>query len=262
VDVEKIRKYIKKNPQDFPFLKGNVSQIDNAPRLSIGGFVGIVKAVKEKKLFTIARDSILLFESANQDEVIINTSRIQDHDGTNPFSLSDAEIIGRQQVEELDRIFKKYVPGFENSILVHSGPNIGVRSSRQIQGMYTLTKSDLMKFTKFEDAIACSAYPIDIHPPQGSQIENHSDYFKSGDYYTIPYRCLVNQKIRNLVTAGRCISADFDAQAAIRTTPTAGAIGHAAGLAASLAVKNSIAAADIPYKVLREILVKQDAFLG
>jgi hypothetical protein len=253
VNVDKIREYIRNNPEDFPYLKGDTSHIGKAPRLSIGGFTGIVRAAKTKKQFNIPRESILIFEGNNPGEVIVNTSRIQDHDGTDPFSITDAELLGREQVEELVNLLKSAVPGFGDSMLVYSGPNIGVRSSRQIKGVYTLTREDVLNFRKFDDAIACSAYPIDVHPPEGSKLENQSDHFRKGDYYTIPYRCLVNEKIGNLITAGRCLSAEFEAQAAIRTTPTVGAIGHAAGLAASIAATKGIAGCNIKYKELREI---------
>ena len=261
VDIEKIKDYIKSNPDDFPFLKGDTSVIDKASRLSIGGFVSIVKKAKKQGRFTNPRESVLFFETNNPGEVIINTSRIIDHDSASPKSLTSAEIEGREQVNELVKFFKDSMPGFENAIMTGSGPNVGVRSSRQIKGLYTLCANDLLSFTKFDDAIACCGYPIDVHPSAGEKFVDHSKHFNSGDYYSIPYRCLVNDKIENLITVGRCISASFEAQAAMRTTPTVGAIGHAGGLAASIASKNNIAVKDVCCELLREKLLSQGAYL-
>ena len=60
------------------------------------------------------------------------------------------------------------------------------------------------------------------------------------DFYEIPYRCLLPQKINGLLVAGRCISCDRDALASMRVQPTCMFTGHAAGLAAALAVKEGI----------------------
>jgi hypothetical protein len=182
-------------------------------------------------------------------------------DSTYPESLSKAEMVGRDQVAELEIFLKKWVPGFGNAQLVSSGPNIGIRSSRQIKGLYTLTAEDILSFKKFDDAVTYCGYPIDIHPIKGEEPVNYSSLFRDGKYYSIPYGCLVNDRILNLVVVGRCISASFEAQAAIRTTPTMGAVGHAGGLAASIAASHNLPAKDIDIHCLRKKLQGQDAFV-
>ena len=67
-------------------------------------------------------------------------------------------------------------------------------------------------------------------------------------------------EIKNLLVAGRAISSDFAAQAAFRTTPCAGAIGHAAGAAAALAAENGDVTC-LEYARIRELLLEQGAFL-
>lgn len=71
----------------------------------------------------------------------------------------------------------------------------------------------------------------------------------------------VNDKIDNIVTVGRCISASFEAQAAIRLTPTLGAVGQAGGVAASMAAKEKVSARDVDIKLLHEELIRQGSFL-
>lgn len=68
----------------------------------------------------------------------------------------------------------------------------------------------------------------------------------------------VNDKIDNIVTVGRCISASFEAQAA---TPTLGAVGQAGGVAASIAAKEKVSARDVDIKLLHEELIRQGSFL-
>ncbi len=259
VDIPRVREYIHDHPEEFPRLKGDTGLIDRADRLSIGGFVKTLEAAKKAGDISFSREDILFFETNNPGEVIINTSRITGLDSTDPFELTRAEIEGRRQARELTNFFHKWVPGFENAVLCFTGPSVGVRSSRQIVGLYTVTKEDILAGRKFEDAVVCNGYPIDIHSPSGEG--TFHSHLAWGEFYTLPYRSLVNGKVANLLTVGRCISGDFEAQAAFRTTPGAGAIGHAGGAAAAAAVKSGQDFPDVPYGVIRDLLLKQGAFL-
>ena len=180
-------------------------------------------------------------------------------DPTDPWKLTQAEIEGRRQVRELEKFLREKVPGFENAVLLSSGPQIGPRSSRQIKGLYTLSREDILSGKKFDDAIAYNGYPIDIHNPEGSG--TNSEFLQWGDVYSIPYRCLMNIQVQNLITVGRCISATFEAQAALRTTPCAGAIGHAGGVAASLAASQQKTFSELNIEEIQAILLKQNAYL-
>jgi hypothetical protein len=262
VDTEKIKAFVKANPEEFPYLRGNTGIVDMAPKLSVSGFVKTIERAKVAGDITSKTEGLLFFETNNVGEVIVNTTRIHGYDSTDPWSLSAAEVEGRRQVRELERFLIKYVPGFENSVLIYSGPSIGVRSSRQIKGLYTLTQEDILTGKIFEDTIAHSGYPIDVHSPDGEEDVIKDDmHIKPGVMYSIPYRCLINNKVTNLITVGRCISATFEAQGAVRTTPTVGAIGHAGGIAAYLAVKNHTACSEINITELQSILKGQGAYL-
>ncbi|MDF7797944.1 FAD-dependent oxidoreductase [Pontiellaceae bacterium B1224] len=261
VDIQKVRAYIKDNPDEFPHLEGEVSQIDRAPRLSIGGFVKKLAKGKEAGDFTLPRDGILFFEANTEGEVIVNTTRILGYDANDPWSFSLAEMEGRRQALEVDRFLKKYIPGFEKSVLVYTGPQIGVRSSRQIKGIYTLTAEDVYARKKFPDTIAHTGYPVDIHDPKGTSFV---EYVRPewGSFCNIPYGCLINGQITNMVTVGRCISVDFEAQGAIRTTPTMGAVGQAGGIAAAMAALKNRAVGSVDTEQLRAELLKQGSFLA
>ena len=56
---------------------------------------------------------------------------------------------------------------------------------------------------------------------------------------SIPYRILTPKGIKNLLTAGRCISTDEEALGSLRVMPPSLVTGEAAGLAAALAIKQS-----------------------
>jgi hypothetical protein len=126
-------------------------------------------------------------------------------------------MIAREQMFEMYHFLKEHVPGFENSQLIYSAGEIGVRESRKIVGEYVLTQEDLVACTKFPDRIAAGNYDIDIHNPAGSGTSHY--YFAPGTWYTIPYRSLLPLEADNLLVAGRCISATHEAQASIRILP-------------------------------------------
>ena len=106
---------------------------------------------------------------------------------------------------------KRNGDGLEDSFILSTASEIGVRESRMIEGEYILTERDCREFKKFEDGIAACNYDIDIHNPVGSGTSHY--YFPKGEYYTIPYRSLIPKGVSNLLVAGRCISSDHGAQA-------------------------------------------------
>ncbi len=260
VDIQKVREYIKNHEEEFPRLEGDLDKIDKAPRLSIGGFVKTLERARKAGDFNFPREDVLFFEANSEGEVIVNTTRILGYDSGDPWSFSLAEMEGRRQTHEVEQFLKKYIPGFENAILVYTGPEIGVRSSRQIVGCYTLTGMDIHERKPFPDTIAHTGYPVDIHSPDGEGTAHVKPAW--GTFCNIPYRCLVNNRVSNLITVGRCISADFEAQAAVRTTPTVGAIGHAGGIAAALTVSSGCRARDIDTAKLQQGLRDQGAYLA
>lgn len=260
VDTEKIKQYIKNNPDDFPRM--DVSKIGNAPRISVGGYNNTFALAIASSEITFDREFLLFFETNNPGEVIVNTTRISNINPLEPEELTKAEIEGRRQCEEVFRFLKNKISGFENAKIAYTGPSVGVRGSAQIEGLYTITETDIVTCKDFDDTIAHGAYPIDIHPPEGAD-DSMFDVQKlqDGNFYNIPYRCLIG-KTSNLITVGRCISATFEAQAAIRVSPIAGAIGHAGGVAAAISVTDGTSVYETDLSKIRHALKYQNAFLN
>lgn len=242
VDTEAIKNHIRNHIEDFSRHQGNEELMDTVSRFSFCGFQEEFRAAEARGELEIKREDVLCFETDRPGEYIVNTTRIIEHDAVNAYSLSDAEVVGRRQCRQLDKFLRAHVPGFEHALLEFTGPSVGVRGSRQLDGKYTLTADDILKRREFDSVIAHSAYPIDIHNPKGLGTDSRF-LSEKGTYYSIPYETLYCEEITNLLVAGRCISASFEAQAAIRTTPTAGALGHAAGVAAALAAQAARSAA-------------------
>jgi len=213
---------------------------------------------QEKGLIKNPREDVLLFKTMHDSILHFNTTRIVKLDPTDPVAVTNAELEAREQVFELHNFLKNNIPGFEESYVLSTAMQIGIRESRMIKGEYTLTQEDLKSLARFEDAIAVANYDIDIHNPEGSGTSHY--YFGKGEWYEIPYRCLLPVGTTNLLVAGRCISSTHEAQASYRIMPFCSELGQAAGAAVSVAKKSGKALRDIDIKQLQQIL-RSEAFV-
>lgn len=223
-------------------------------------FQTIYKEAQKKGEFINPREDVLVFKYPVPNVLHFNTTRVVKMDPTNVEEVTKAEILARKQVYEIYDFLKKNADGLENSFLMMTAAEIGVRESRMIVGDYVLTEKDCRAFTKFEDSVAACNYDIDIHNPEGSGTSHY--YFPEGEYYTIPYRSLIPKNATNMLVAGRCISSDHGAQASYRIMPPVCCIGEAAGVAAGLAVKHKVSVREVDVKELQSTLKENGAFLG
>ena len=206
------------------------------------------------------RENILVFKTPIHNVLHFNTTRVVRKNPTSPEEVTEAEVLARKQVYEIYDFMKKHADGLENSFLMMTAAEIGVRESRMIVGNYVLTENDCKSCVKFEDAIAACNYDIDIHNPEGTGTSHY--YFPAGAYYTIPYRSLIPQNVNNMLVAGRCISSDHGAQASYRIMPVVCCIGEAAGSAIGLAARGGYSVRDINPKDLQSVLKKNRAYIG
>ncbi len=210
--------------------------------------------------FINPRENILVFKTPIKNVLHFNTTRVVKKNPVSPKEVTEAEIIARRQVHEVYEFMKKHADGLEDSFLMMTAAEIGVRESRMIVGDYVLTEEDCRNCVKFEDAIAACNYDIDIHNPEGSGTSHY--YFPKGEYYTIPYRALIPKGASNILVAGRCISSDHGAQASYRIMPVVCCIGEAAGSAIALAAKNNCSTREINTSELQNLLKNSGAFIG
>jgi succinate dehydrogenase/fumarate reductase flavoprotein subunit len=216
-----------------------------------------IKAALEAKTFP-APKSPTLFALRRPGEYYFNATRVAG-DCSKAGDLTRAELEGRRQVMGIAAWLKANIPGCENMEVRQTGAQIGLRESRQLKGVYTLTREDVLAYREFEDGIARSAYAIDIHEAAGPGGE--MTYLDAGRSYAIPYRCLVPETVDGLLAAGRCVSATHDAMGSLRVMAVCMATGHAAGVAAALAAKNGTAARAVPAAEIRRALASQGAIL-
>ncbi|MDR0656727.1 MAG: FAD-dependent oxidoreductase [Treponema sp.] len=207
--------------------------------------------------FPIEREKLGMYESCD-GTWRVNTTRIIHLDATDPAAVTAAEIEGRKQIQTVMSFLHKYIPGAENACLIESASVLGVRESRRIIGEYVLTAEDILSSRKFEDSIGLYGFPIDIHQPDGKS----GVFMQFKEPYSIPYRILLpKQRGKNLLVAGRCVSATHDALGSVRIMPACFVTGQAAGTAAALALQEGISPKQLAYKKLEKKLLKNGALL-
>lgn len=178
-------------------------------------------AIKEEVITEKDSNYFQLFSVAGTtDSIAFNCPRLVNI-SSNPY------IEGRQSILRLSNFCKKYLKGFENAHISSIANSLGVRVSSRVKGKYIYTQGDLRSGKKFENPVVISNYPIDIH----SDKRNSSKLEKVYQEYQLPIESLIiNDK---LFVVGRCISADFESQAALRIIPSCFSMGE--GLAKYLA---------------------------
>ena len=159
------------------------------------------------------------------DAIAFNCPRIIN----NNLSRSEAYMQGRMSILRLSQFCKKYLTGFENAYISSIANSLGVRVSNRIKGKYVYTYDDLISGKTFDNPVLISNYPVDIH----SDKKDNSTLKKVIHEYQLPLESLMSADYENLFMIGRCISADFKSQAALRIIPSCFSMGE--GLAKYLA---------------------------
>lgn len=265
VAIPRIRQYILEHTDQFHL--GDLEAVTQAPRLSVSGFYDLVQQGREAGDFPTDRKGILFFETQTPGEVNVNTTHIFGRSAADPEQFSRAESEGRQQARVVFQFLRKWIPGFQDAVLLSTGFQIGVRESRRLKGCYRLSQQDLIQGRAFDDVVAIGGYPVDIHPPTPADqrraltapVQEHS--IPQGRTYQIPYRSLISAELDNLIVSGRCLAAEHEALAAVRVTPIAMATGQAAGTAAALAARHGSSVHGIDRSELQETLRQNDAVL-
>jgi ribulose 1,5-bisphosphate synthetase/thiazole synthase len=255
VDLEAVKAYVAANPKEF-WKDTRIDKLDEWPLSGVSGFFSLWEAHKPP---SVPRNLVLFFAGLRPGEVFVNTTRVIDQDPTDVEAVTAAEVEGRRQVWAVLRFLQDHIPGFERSELLETGPQIGVRESRRLRGVATLTTEDIVTGRRFPDVIARNGYQIDIHDPEGRELIN-KELIRGA--YDIPYGALVSIDLSNVVVAGRAISCSVEAFASLRTTPSCMAIGQAAGVAAALAARAGTTLAQVDVGSLQAALREQGAELG
>ena len=144
-------------------------------------------------------------------------------DNNSLFTESKLIIEGRERINRLTNFCKKYLKGFENAYVSDISDMLGVRESRRIKGKKIFSVSDIENAIIPENIALASDYPIDIH----SDKKNCGELKYSTHTWYLPLEALISERYDNLFAIGRCLSAEFKAQAAVRTQINCFSMGEA-----------------------------------
>jgi hypothetical protein len=194
-------------------------------------------------------------------EVCLNTTRVGEIDGIRTAALSETLVTLTDQVVQCSAFMRKHVPGFEQAVFSGIASRLGVRETRRIQGLATLTEDDVLQARKQSEGIGKGSHHVDIHQSGTGQIRIP---VRDGGSYDIPWPCLLPQGVSNVVAAGRILSSDRGANGSARVMGPCLAMGQAAGTAAAMMLEHGGSVVDfarLDVQVLRAKLRAAGAIL-
>ena len=169
-------------------------------------------------------------------------------DATDPVERTRAECFSRRQALQMVQALRDSDnPDLRRIEWIGAGPQVSVRETRRVKGVYVLTEEDAMAGRTFEDAIAWRSGFLD---PGGQK----NARFVKMKVHDVPFRAILPEKMDGLLMAGRCISASHVAAAAGKSMGNCMATGHAAGLAAALAAGKGIMPREVNVRELQDAL--------
>jgi flavin-dependent dehydrogenase len=159
-----------------------------------------------------------------------------------PIAASRNALAGKAQTDRVLAFLKgEYADAFGQA-RVRSYGLPGIRQTRWIKGRAQLAVDDVRAGTKFPDAVARTAWPIELHDrPEGYVWEP----FPDDHLHYVPFGSLVPAEADNIVAVGRCIDGDSAALSSVRVMGPCIAMGAAAAHALDLAGHGSVQQIDV-----------------
>jgi len=200
----------------------------------------------------------------NPAEWRANLTQIRNPDGSavngvHALQLAWGETEGRRQVWDTFRFIRESTPGFERAYITDIAPQIGIRETRRVGGVYALSEDDVLECADFADSIGVNGWPVEEH--KAGDVEFRFQRVARG-YNQLPYRMLVPLGVENLLVAGRCASMTHGGQSAARVSGACFVMGQAAGSAAHVALALGVAPPDVDIGELQTHLMQNGAWLG
>jgi hypothetical protein len=240
----------------FPTTMFRVGQVDAPAALAaVGEFKAIndlMERVQAQKpgAYKFPREGAILRPNIDPREWRANVTQIRNAagramNGIDARELTEGELEGRRQIAEYFKFMKAEVPGFAQSAIVEIAPQVGIRETRRIEGLYALTGEDILSSGSFDDSIGINAWPMEMHAD--GRIEWAFPRDDNRTYNQLPWRMLVPRQVDNLLVAGRCAAMTHKGQSAARASGGCFVMGQAAGTAAaSLGGSSRFADVDVP----------------
>lgn len=199
----------------------------------------VARLEEKAHVYGLERKDGLVFLFPEKELAFVNMT----HEETplEPLAASIKSLEGKEQAESAVNFLRKEFPLAFGKAQIRAYGLAGIRQTRWIVGHQQLTVHDVNAGLKFNDAIARTAWPMELHGKAGYAWH----VFPKNHVHYIPFGSLTPPDVDNLVAAGRCIDADLGALSSIRVMGPCIAMGAAAAHALDLAGTSSVHDIDI-----------------
>ena len=235
-------------------LPFRLSGVDTSCDMSPAAVEKAIVKAKQEGIPYLTKEKGFILKKENSDTVVVLLPSVIP-EGLDAEKRTAIERDARRQVLYYVQALRRYMPGMENCELAVIGPAVGYRETRRMAGKDQVVTEDVLRRRKREDGVARGGWKPEIH----KDVNKMADYMEveEGSYFDIPIGALQSVNIENLYGAGRIVSSEEAAFAAVRVMGTCFATGHAAGVGA--AVQARTGQADI--EEIRRELLEQNALI-
>jgi hypothetical protein len=198
------------------------------------------RARAKAALYGLVRTDGFAFVFPGRGTALVNHTHVETP--LEPVAASSNALLGKAQADKVLHFLKSEYPEAFGQSRVRSYGLPGIRQTRWIVGRQQLTVEDVSAGTKFSDAVARTAWPIELHDRPDSYIW---EPFSDDHMHYVPFGSLVPAEADNIVAAGRCIDGDNAALSSVRVMGPCIAMGAAAAHALDLAGSGSVQQIDV-----------------
>jgi hypothetical protein len=195
--------------------------------------------IRGKEYGLVRKKGLIFYTPQRGDVAICNLTHVETP--MDPLEISRITMEGKDQVDRVLRFLREVFPDTFRNARIRLYGQTGIRQTRWLASVKQLTLDEIRSGVRFDDAVARTSWPVEIH-------ENGTHIWEtfSGDHvHYIPLRSMISPELDNYVAAGRCIDGDVGALSSVRVMGPCMATGDAAAKALFLAGKGSVHDIDI-----------------
>ncbi|MDW8060892.1 MAG: FAD-dependent oxidoreductase [Thermomicrobium sp.] len=202
---------------------------------------------EKRQHYGLSRERGVVFPLPSRGMAVLNVTHVATP--LDPVAFWEEAAHGRDEGERAFQLLKNEYPEAFGRARIRSMGYPGIRQTRSIVGRYMLTVDDVVAGTRFDDAIARVAWPIELHDTATGY---RWEPFPDGHVHYVPLRSLVHAEADNLVAAGRCVDADPYALSSIRVMGPCMAMAAAAAEAIDLYLGGYASVHEVPAAAAQE----------
>jgi 2-polyprenyl-6-methoxyphenol hydroxylase-like FAD-dependent oxidoreductase len=190
--------------------------------------------------YGLLRRGGLAFYFPGRGTAVLNVTHIEAP--LDPVRASQAQLAGKAQADGAIALLRAEFPQAFGEARVRAYGYPGRRQTRWIKGRHQLTLDEVRAGTRFGDAVARTAWPIELHDRADGYVW---ETFEPDHVHYVPLRSMTPPGVHNVMAAGRCIDGDAAALSSVRVMGPCAAMGAAAAHALDLAGGGSTHAIDL-----------------